>query len=76
MRCRPQAHLREPLPQPLHCRYISSRSIPEVAAQLGTPLSSEELQEALSVLCVGGAVAGSAEMLVRIDDVVAMWLLD
>ncbi len=43
---------------------------------MGTPLSSEELQEALSVLCVGGAVAGSAEMLVRIDDVVAMWLLD
>jgi hypothetical protein len=39
-------------------------------------LSPEELREAYTVLRVGGKVADDGQMLLRVDDIVAVWLLD
>lgn len=63
------------LPTP-SCRHVPSTALASICGDLGVTLSPEELREAFSVLRVGGKVADDGRVLLRIDDLVAMWLLD
>jgi hypothetical protein len=58
------------------CRHVPSTALASICRDLGVTLSPEELREAFSVLRVGGKVADDGRVLLRIDDLVAMWLLD
>lgn len=64
--CRPSASA---------CRHVPSSALASVCEALGATLSPEEIREAFAVLRVGARVAADGQVLLRVDDIVAMWLL-
>lgn len=55
---------------------MPSAALSSICEALGASLSPEELREAFCVLKVGGRTGAAGDVLLRVDDIVAMWLLD